>query len=130
MLNEYLELEAYVKNPKSDNPRIQPNYFTGSFEDVCELNGLEQILTTIARGYLFTYCPKEYDINKRIENTLYILRKWCGFAYEDGKEFQREDSIVAWFEAFPEADGWLNTYWMYHFERKRKLFYLFLIFNE
>ena len=120
MLNEYLELEAYVKNSKSDKPRIQPNYFTGSFEDVCELNGLEQILTTIARGYLFTYCPREYDINKRIENALYILRKWCGFAYEDSNEFLRDNSILAWFKDFPEADGWLKSYWMYHFDQKKK----------
>lgn len=120
MLNEYLELEAYVKNPKSDKPRIQPNYFTGSFEDVCELNGLEQILTTIARGYLFTYCPKEYDINDKVKNTLHVLRKWCGFTYEDSNEFLRDNSILAWFKDFPETDGWLKSYWMYHFDQKKK----------
>lgn len=120
MLNEYLELEAYVKNPESDKPRIQPNYFTGTFEGTCELNGLEQILTTIARGYLFSYCPREYDIDDKVKNACYILRKWCGFAYDDGKELQRDNSILAWFKDYPKADGWLKTYWMHHFDRKKK----------
>ena len=121
MLNEYLELEAYIKNPRTDKPRIQPNYFTGSFGDVCELNGLEQILTTVARGYLFSYCPKEYEIEDKVENTLYILCKWCGFEYDGIENMRQEKSVLKWFEDYPEADGWLKNFWNYQFDTRKKV---------
>lgn len=32
MLNEILEFEAYVKDPESDTPRIQPKMLTENYE--------------------------------------------------------------------------------------------------
>jgi len=125
MLNEFLEFQAYVKEPRSEKPRIQPKYFTGSFSENGELNGLEQILTVIARGVLFP-CDGQKDNAQandtkegRIEDTIEILRRWCGF--DDIESGEREDAFVRkWFMDYPEAEGWLHTYWNYHFDKCKK----------
>ena len=44
MLNERAEFEAYITNPESSSPRIQPKLLTGNFSTDCGLYGIEQIL--------------------------------------------------------------------------------------
>ena len=53
MLNEILEFESYIKTPTSDNHRLQPKMLTDDFGSAGNLYGLEHILTTIARGFIF-----------------------------------------------------------------------------
>ena len=60
MLNERAEFEAYITNPESSSPRIQPKLLTGNFSTDCGLYGIEQILVVLARGYIFdTYREDE-----------------------------------------------------------------------
>ena len=129
MLNEILEFEAYVTNPKSNTPRIQPYLFTESFGESMSLAGLEQILTTIARGFIhsfyFKYCKEELYTDgllneKLVKTTAYILQRWCGF--KDIGIWKDYDKKVAleWFKMYPESDGWLKKYWMHHFENGMK----------
>ncbi|MBQ3035690.1 MAG: hypothetical protein IJD31_02050 [Lachnospiraceae bacterium] len=138
MLNEVLEFKAYVTNPESDNPRIKPKMLTNSFSDTYELNGLERILTTVAREFLFSYfADKKNELisepgEHMIETVTYILRKWCGFNNpkvenrDDFKEktiiptVQSNAAVQKWFDDYPEADGWLRKYWIYHFKKKNK----------
>ena len=123
MLNEKLEFDAYTKTPKSETPRIQPYYFTNSFSDTCELNGLEQILTVIARGILFSNhgIIEENTLNpKFIEGVSEILQRWCGFDETDYREEGKNPCVEQWFEKSPEADGWLKAYWTYHFNKGEK----------
>lgn len=126
MLNEILEFKAYVTNPKSDTPRIQPYLFTNSFSDSCELNGIEQILTVIARGFLFSddtikVYPIEALIDEQlIEMTIEILQRWCGFDDDKERKDSESNAVQKWFEEYPDADGWLKNYWQYHFDKGEK----------
>ena len=43
MLNERAEFEAYITNPESSSPRIQPKLLTGNFSTDCGLYGIEQM---------------------------------------------------------------------------------------
>ena len=61
MLNERAEFEAYITNPESSSPRIQPKLLTGNFSTDCGLYGIEQILVVLARGYIF-------DTYRQIQN--------------------------------------------------------------
>ena len=47
MLNEILEFEAYVKDPESADPRIQPKMLTKNYESD-DLNGIGGILVILA----------------------------------------------------------------------------------
>lgn len=58
MLNEKAEFEAYITNPESSSPRIQPKLLTGNFSTDCGLYGIEQILVVLARGYILTLTVK------------------------------------------------------------------------
>lgn len=58
MLNERAEFEAYITNPESSSPRIQPKLLTGNFSTDCGLYGIEQILVVLARGYILTLTVK------------------------------------------------------------------------
>lgn len=125
MLNEFLELEAYVTEPKSDVPRIQPYLLTDSFGDSKELDGLEQILTTIARGFIFldnkrTLYAEDGLINEKLlVDTIWILQRWCGFGNSEVQESE-DSSIGKWIRQYPDADGWLREYWKYHFNKGGK----------
>ena len=85
MLNEILEFEAYVKDPESADPRIQPKMLTKNYESD-DLNGIGVILVILARGFIlgFETEQKIYNedglVNENILNdTKYILLQWCGF---------------------------------------------------
>ncbi len=122
MLNEFLEFQAYVTNPESNNPRIQPLLFTESFSDSASLIGLEEILTIIARGFVFSCYEKRNIYTKDgllneevVKNTICVLQSWCGFA----EEICHNTFVDKWFEKYPEAKGWLKLYWSYHFEHNK-----------
>ena len=65
MLNEFLEFEAYTKNPTSENPRLQPMMLTHSFSisryGNYYLDGIDQVLIIIARHFIFSECGKTSD---------------------------------------------------------------------
>ena len=127
MLNEILEFEAYVKSPESVKPRIQPKLLTNNFSEDGNLFGIERIFIVIARGYIFSECHQNeiYNSdgmvnNKLLNDTRVILQHWCGFDFdESGLQIDRQ-SISKWFEKYPEADGWLKRYWMFHCVKKTK----------
>lgn len=127
MLNEILEFEAYVKAPESEKPRIQPKLLTNNFSEDGNLFGIERILIVIARGYIFSKCHQNeiYNSdgmvnNELLNDTRVILQRWCGFDFdESGLQIDRQ-SISNWFEKYPEADGWLKQYWMFHCAKKTK----------
>ena len=48
MLNEILEFKAYVEDPESDRPRIQPKMLTENYESD-DLNGIGGILVILGR---------------------------------------------------------------------------------
>ena len=53
MINELQEFKSYITNPTSDTPRLQPKMLTDAFGSTGNLYGLEHLLTTIARGFIF-----------------------------------------------------------------------------
>lgn len=135
MLNEFLEFEAYVKDSESADPRIQPKMLTENYESD-DLNGIGGILVILARGFIFGFETEQkiYNedglVNENILNdTKYILLQWCGFdlnaseskekAINDDLENHRQ-CILEWQETYPEANGWLKKYWLYHCPENKK----------
>lgn len=122
MLNELREFEAYVENPLSLTPRVMPHMLTEHFsEKTSYLNGLEDIMTIIARGYLFSKGHKVYDDENRIneeliEDAIELLHRWTGFS--DTKYRMRTDNsrLTKWMKKHSVTDSWLKQYWMYQFQ--------------
>lgn len=126
MINEILEFESYITTPTSDTPRIQPKMLTDNYGSTGNLYGLEHILTTIARGFIF---GDFYDSDKisddgmisdklitTVEN---ILFSWLGF--ECAKDYAGDaDAINKWNDKYPQADGWLKKYYDKHCTKKDK----------
>lgn len=85
MLNERAEFEAYITNPESSSPRIQPKLLTGNFSTDCGLYGIEQILVVLARGYIFdTYREDEIYSDgfvrpELLSDAKLFLQRWLGF---------------------------------------------------
>ena len=126
MLNEILEFESYITIPDSDTPRILPKMLTDDFGSAGNLYGLEHILTTIARGFIF---GNFYDTDKvsddgMISNNLIatannILFSWLGF--ECVKDYVGDaDAINKWNKKYPQANGWLKNYYEKHCDKKDK----------
>ena len=95
MLNEYKEFESYVSNPTSKNPRIQPKLFTGLFDDECYLIGIEQIMTVIARNYIFSNKDektKDFVDEQTRNEAIEILHRWTGFS--DIEERSRTENVI------------------------------------
>ena len=88
MLNEKAEFEAYITNPESSSPRIQPKLLTGNFSTDCGLYGIEQILVVLARGYIFdTYREDEIYSDgfvrpELLSDAKLFLQRWLGFHFE------------------------------------------------
>ena len=84
MLNERAEFEAYITNPESSSPRIQPKLLTGNFSTDCGLYGIEQILVVLARGYIFdTYREDEIYSDgfvrpELLSDAKLFLQRWLG----------------------------------------------------
>ena len=124
MLNELVELESYITAPTSDTPRIQPKMLTDDFGSTGNLYGLEHLLTTIARGFIF---GNFYNENKVSEDGMIsddliatvgnILFCWLGF--ECAKNYVGDaDIIKKWSKQYPQANGWLKKYYMKHCTKK------------
>ena len=99
MLNEFLEFEAYTKNPTSENPRLQPMMLTHSFSisryGNYYLDGIDQVLIIIARHFIFSECGKTSD--NIVESTIQVLKRWIGMT--DNNE--KEDTLVnRWFQEY------------------------------
>lgn len=114
MLNEYLEFEAYVTNPTSPNPRVQPKLLTDHFKKGSYLIGIEPVMTMVARGFIFfdeKAERKESNLQEIIDDTRELLHRWTGFT--DNDNIKRTDNvrIEEWLKKFPEADSWLKNYW-------------------
>lgn len=124
MLNEILELKSYITAPISDTPRLQPKMLTDNFGATGILYGLEHLLTTIARGFIF---GGFIDVNKLSDDGIIsddyiatvanILFSWLGF--ECAKNYAGDvDAIEKWNKKYPQADGWLKKYYMKHCAKK------------
>lgn len=125
MLNEFLEFESYVTAPETDKPRIQPYLLTESFkEEPPALNGIEQILTVIARAFIFENMDvKNYDESELIDEQLVsaaieVLHRWCGFDDSEQRKKTENPLIKEWLKKYPEAEGWLKRYWLHQFDEK------------
>lgn len=135
MLNEILEFEAYVKDPESDTPRIQPKMLTENYESD-DLNGIGGILVILARGFIFGFETEKKIYNEDglvheniLNDTKYILLQWCGFncnVLESREKTNNNDlkkpsqCILEWQKKYPEANGWLKKYWLYHCPENKK----------
>lgn len=124
MINELKEFESYITTPTSDTPRLQPKMLTDDFGSTGNLYGLEHILTTIARGFIFGGFK---DVNRTSDDGIIsddfivtvanILFSWLGF--ECAKDYAGDvDAIKKWNKKYPQADGWLKKYYMKHCTKK------------
>ena len=96
MLNELCEFKSCIDDPTSDTPRIQPKMLTDNFSSTGNLYGLEHLLTTIARGFIF---GDFYDADKLSDDGIisydfvatvaHILFSWLGF--ECAKDFYGDE---------------------------------------
>ena len=124
MLNERLEFEAYMTNdPRDKKSRLQPNYLTDNFgkkSKKYELRGLDQILTVIARGFIFSCLDKDLLNGKRviadeeIATVKYALNRWCGFKIQKDTDRGNEELVDELFKQYPYADGFLKNFWECH----------------
>ena len=124
MLNELCEFKSCIDDPTSDTPRIQPKMLTDNFSSTGNLYGLEHLLTTIARGFIF---GDFYDADKLSDDGMIsdnliatvgnILFSWLGF--ECAQDYVGDaDAINKWNKKYPQADGWLKKYYMKHCIKK------------
>lgn len=126
MLNELVELESYITAPTSDTPRIQPKMLTDDFGSTGNLYGLEHLLTTIARGFIFGNFYNENKVSEDgiisddfIATVSNILFSWLGF--ECAKDYVgNTDAINKWNKKYPQAAGWLKHYYLKHCPKKDK----------
>lgn len=119
MLNEKLEFIAYVTNPTSLTPRVQPKLLTDYYKQGSYLIGIEQIMTVIAREFIFTECqfePSNEIEQELIKDTVEILHRWTGFADTDNVKKTNSTRVKNWLEKYPEADGWLNEFWGFQYK--------------
>lgn len=129
MLNEFKEFEAYVTNPESSNPRVQPLMLTDHFDEEGKyLIGIEEIMTVIVRGYLLSKGHKIYSKDgqlneKLIEETQELLHRWTGFSDSKYRTRTKNARLDKWMQENAVEDGWLKKYWMFQFlafEKKKK----------
>ena len=117
MLNEIKEFESYVTKPENDTPRLQPKMLTDDFGSAGSLYGLEHLLTTIARGFIFGNFYNENKVSEDgiirddfIATVTNILFSWLGF--ECANDFTGDvDAINKWNSKYPQVDGWLKNYY-------------------
>ena len=87
MLNELLEFKAYVTDPESETPRVQPYLLTDYFDESANLIGIEHIMTMIARAFIFSDKKTVLDeviSQEVVDDTIELLHRWTGFE-EDKK---------------------------------------------
>ena len=117
MINEILEFKSYITYPSSDTPRLQPKILTDDFGSTGNLYGLEHLLTTIARGFIygnFYHADKASDNGMLSEDLIVTIKRilfsWLGF--DCAKDYVgNADAINKWNKKYPQADGWLKAYY-------------------
>lgn len=120
MLNEFKEFEAYVTKPESPTPRVQPLMLTDYFSEKNYLIGIEEIMTIITRGYLFSKEHQIYSgdgqINENvIEDAIELLHRWTGFSDSKYRKRTENAHLDKWMKKHSVKEGWLKKYWMFHF---------------
>lgn len=123
MLNEKIEFQAYVTNPTSSSPRLQPKLLTDHFKAGGYLVGIEQIMTIIAREFIFT--EGQFDIEDGISpdlinDTIEILHRWTGFVDNENVKRTNSTRVRNWLNKYPNADGWLREYWEFQYKEVNK----------
>ena len=126
MINELLEFKSYITYPSSDTPRLQPKILTDDFGSAGNLYGLEHLLTTIARGFIygnFYHADKASDNGMLSEDLIVTIKRilfsWLGF--ECTNDYIGDvDAINRWNKKYPQADGWLKKYYEKHCDKKDK----------
>ena len=126
MINEPKEFEAYITSGAFDTPRLQPKMLTGDFGSTGNLYGLEHLLTTIARGFIFGNFYDTDEIladgtvsDNFIATVTNILFSWLGF--ECAQDYVGgADAINKWNKKYPQADGWLKAYYEKHCTKNDK----------
>lgn len=111
MLDERLEVEAYLCDVNSnDNLRVLPSNLTDKYSG--KLNGLQDILTLIAREFMFGFMNEKECTPKVHDACITALRLWCAFDdHETLKDLREEPVIKSWLKKYPGADGWLRSYY-------------------
>lgn len=121
MLNEYLEFEAYVTNPTSEEPRIQAYLLTDHFNEAAYLIGIEHVMTTIARAFIFeerNHIQEELISTELVNDTIELIHRWTGFSDFDNRKRTDNPGIEEWMKKYPDADGWLKKYWKFQYQYK------------
>lgn len=116
MLNEFLEFRAYVTDPESETPRVQPYLLTDHFDESASLIGIEHIMTVIARAFLFseeTIIQGEVISRQIVDDTIELLHRWTGFADIENRKRTPNERVDKWMKRYSVADGWLKKYWMF-----------------
>lgn len=122
MLNEFIELKAYVTEPESSIPRLQPYLLTDYFSEDCNLIGIEHILTLIARSYIFSnnnLKRGEMISMQLVDDTIELLHRWTGFSDTDSRKRTKNDALEVWMNENDITDSWLKRYWIYQFNSKK-----------
>lgn len=124
MLNELLEFKAYVTDPESETPRVQPYLLTDYFDESANLIGIEHIMTMIARAFIFSNKKTVLDeviSQEVVDDTIDLLHRWTGF--EEDKKIERSPNarVDKWMKKNSVVDGWLKKYWMFQAKKSRKI---------
>ena len=91
---------------------ILPSLLTDNFQG--KLNGFQDILTLIAREFMFEFRKMDKTEYKRdiCDDCIYALQLWCGFDDEaELKELREKPVIKEWLGYYPYADGYLKNYY-------------------
>ena len=98
---------------------------TDDFSDGKCLIGIEEIMTVIARGYIFSEGRLLYDdlgkINEKIiYDTIELLHRWTGFADIEIRKRTDNSELDKWMKRHSVVDSWLKKYWKYWLGLKDK----------
>ncbi len=115
MLNEIEEFRAYTEKPKYRSESKSDRSYLGrfTFDMMQSFNGLQRVLTIIARGYLHKPGGDPYD---NIEYAERALRAWCSLPGEDtdeSEEWKFKTNFGAYHEEFPELVDKNGAGWFY-----------------
>lgn len=115
MLNEIMEAEAYLNNPKDEKSRVNAKLLLGKKKD-CKLMGIADILTLVAAAFIFRPENEGLSREQLREAAISIMRIWCGFDEADNtRELEKaKEKYSFWFDDYPAADGWLKEYLIAH----------------
>ncbi len=109
MLNEIMEVESYLSDPKTTrlNAKLLGD---GLKKGEYKLNGIADVLSMIAAYYIYNFTGAS-KIDEELEKKVtLILRVWFGFEGDVSSEELKEAKKDKWFTEHPYAEGWLREY--------------------